>query len=91
MRNKNELNPLKAEAKTKNTKLAELNDDELEPVVGGGIVEVTSAKMLENLTAADVGSKILYNGVIYYFSYDTEKFLVFRNDNGGCIYVTKYP
>ena len=36
MRNKKELNPIKAEAKTKNTKLAELNDDELEQVVGCG-------------------------------------------------------
>ena len=36
MRNKKELNPIKAEAKTKNTKLAELNDDELEQVIGGG-------------------------------------------------------
>ena len=91
MKTKEELNALKEEVEILNKKLAELTDEELAQVSGGGVVEITSAKMLEKLTAADVGSTILYNGVMYNLTDSkVENHVVFRNASGGCIYVAKY-
>lgn len=91
MKTEKELKELKEEYTDLNKKLVELTEKELKQVTGGGVVEITSAKMLENLKAADVGSTILYNGVIYNLTDSkVENYVVFRNESGGCIYVAKY-
>ena len=91
MKTKEELEQIKEEYEDLSKKLAELSEEELAQVSGGGVVEITSAKMLEKLTAADVGSTILYNGVMYNLTDSkVENYVVFRNASGGCIYVAKY-